>query len=266
MASGLSAVGDTHLYWEESGAGEPVVFVHGFTLDLRMWEPQVLALRQRYRAVRYDQRGFGRSDMPRTGVPYAHHEDLKGLLDHLGVTNAHVVGLSIGAVVALNFAIVHADAVRSLTLVDASGLDGFPFPTEIEQTFRDIGVAAAAGDLNGAKAAWTRCAWIQPALDNRACEATMRAMLSSYTGWHWTNKNPARPLDPGTSKRLAEVRAPTLVIVGASDLPYNHQIAETLARQIAGASHEVIAHAGHMANLENAEAFNTRLLEFLQRC
>jgi 3-oxoadipate enol-lactonase len=163
MHSGLAAVGDTHLHWQESGAGDPLVFIHGFTLDSRMWAPQVRALCARYRVIVYDQRGFGRSDMPVVGVPYTHHDDLAGLLDHLGVPNAHIVGLSVGAVFALNLALVHPARVCSLTLLDTSGMDGFAFPPDIQQTFQDVGAAAKAGDLGAAKAVWMRGAWLEHA-------------------------------------------------------------------------------------------------------
>lgn len=86
---------NTRLFCEVAGMGQAVVLLHGFTLDLRMWDDQFLPLAQQFRVVRYDLRGFGRSALP-TNAPYSHFEDLKALLDHLGIIQAHLVGLSKG--------------------------------------------------------------------------------------------------------------------------------------------------------------------------
>src|SRR5437016_3882998 len=84
------------LYAVEEGASDPVVLIHGLTLDHRMWEPQVGPLAQHYRVIRYDLRGFGQSSDPRKGVPYHDRVDLEALLDALMIETAHLVGLSRG--------------------------------------------------------------------------------------------------------------------------------------------------------------------------
>jgi 3-oxoadipate enol-lactonase len=111
-------VNDTHLCWEMAGQGQTVVLLHGFTLDSRMWDDQFLALAQHFQVIRYDLRGFGRSAVP-TAAPYAHEADLAGLLDQLGIAQAHLVGLSKGGAVALNFALTYPRRTASLVLIDA---------------------------------------------------------------------------------------------------------------------------------------------------
>ena len=94
VQSGLAEVNDTCLYYEVAGTGPPLVLIHGFTLDTRMWDDQFEAFSKHYRVVRYDMRGYGQSALPVLGEDYSHVDDLRALLDHLGITKTHVIGLS----------------------------------------------------------------------------------------------------------------------------------------------------------------------------
>ena len=125
--TGRVAVDGGTLYYEARGSGPAVVLLHGGGLDLGMWDPQVEPLARSFRVIRYDARGHGRSTA-RMG-PYSTLEDLRRLLDHLGVARAHLVGLSMGAGVALDFAINHPERVSKLALVSTSGPPpGVPIP------------------------------------------------------------------------------------------------------------------------------------------
>src|SRR5262249_42601880 len=132
--------------------GDPVVFLHGFGLDARMWEPQFKDFERSLQVIRYDLRGFGRSSLPPT-APYAHEDDLMALLAHLGVARAHVVGLSMGGRMALRFALAYPDATRSLVLAE-SALDGHKWSAEWQARWSEICETAKAGDLDGAKHRW----------------------------------------------------------------------------------------------------------------
>src|SRR6185436_13829592 len=92
--SGFAAINGGRLYWEAAGEGEPLVFIHGFTLDTRMWDDQWDVFAARYRVIRYDVRGFGQSTVP--DGPFSHQDDLRALMDYLGVDRFHLVGLSMG--------------------------------------------------------------------------------------------------------------------------------------------------------------------------
>ena len=120
-SSGFVDVGGTSLYYEVAGAGAPVVLVHGFGLDRRMWDEQVDVLAERFTVVRYDLRGFGRSNAER--VEFWPTEGLRALLDFLKVERATLVGLSLGGIVAADFASEHPERVERLVLV-GSGLRG----------------------------------------------------------------------------------------------------------------------------------------------
>jgi 3-oxoadipate enol-lactonase len=112
---------------QESGDGPAVVLVHGFGLDMRMWDPQAGPLAERFRVVRYDCRGFGASGPFDPGVAYTHAGDLAALLDHLAIGDAVLVGLSFGGRVVLETALAAPARVRRLVLLTRF-LAGLPVP------------------------------------------------------------------------------------------------------------------------------------------
>jgi 3-oxoadipate enol-lactonase len=124
VQSGFAEVNGTRLYYEIVGRGSHLVLIHGFTLDTRMWDDQFEAFSQHYRVLRYDARGFGKSALPVQGESYSHREDLKALLDHLKVSQAFILGLSMGGRTAISFTLEYPEVVRALIPVDAV-LGGF---------------------------------------------------------------------------------------------------------------------------------------------
>src|ERR1700680_2944693 len=147
VTTGIAAVNGTHLYYEMAGNGPPVVLIHGHGLDTRMWDEQFEAFAHRYRVIRYDVRGFGRSEIP-SATAFSDADDLRSLLEHVGAQTAHVIGLSMGGRIALHYALEYPAATRSLLLVD-SALDGHKWSAQfvassaaIEERARGAGVAA----------------------------------------------------------------------------------------------------------------------------
>jgi pimeloyl-ACP methyl ester carboxylesterase len=238
-----------------------VVFLHGFGLDLRMWESQAAALADHFMVIRYDMRGYGRSSLPTT-EPYSHSDDLAALLAHLGVDSAHIVGLSAGGRNALRFAMAFPKIVRSLTLAD-SALDGFAWSADWQGRWNAIANQAKSGDLQGAKRMWLEHPLFAPAREQPALASRLSDMVYDYSGWHWINADPGlAPASPAIS-RLASVGNRTLVVCGDRDLPDFQDIAATLVAGIPGATRVAIPGAGHMANMEAPAAFNDALLHFL---
>lgn len=121
--SGRAHVKGTRLYFEVAGSGPAAVLLHGFSLDTRMWDDQFDVLAREFRVVRYDQRGFGKSDVP-TDEPYSGVEDLRSLLDYLAIETPHVIGLSLGGGLAIDFALTQPAMVDSL-IVAGSNLSGY---------------------------------------------------------------------------------------------------------------------------------------------
>jgi 3-oxoadipate enol-lactonase len=261
MQAGLAAVNGTELYYEVAGQGTPIVFVHGFSLDRRMWDDQFEALSPRHRVIRYDIRGFGKSALP-AGSAYRNCDDLRALLDYLEAPLAHVVGLSMGGVAALHHALEYPAATRSLVLVDTA-LDGHPWMDEWDQS---LDVIEAYAKRSGAKAGNER--WLNHELfasvrERPEVRARLEQIVGDYSGWSWVNDSPAQGIDPRSIARLHEIDAPTLVIVGERDLPDFQIIASTLADGIPNARKVVIKAAGHMSNMEQPAEFNSIVSAFL---
>ena len=250
----------TGLYYEVSGSGDPVVLIHAFSLDRRMWAPQISALQRRFRVIRYDLRGHGNSAAP--SEPYAPHDDLRSVLDTLGIDRATLVGLSAGSTLAIDFAIAYPDRVRKLVLA-SPGLNGHvPSPplTWTQPVFQ----AAGRGDTEDAAKLWAATP-IMAVHGDPAAAATVKALVMSNLRLWTFRTNPARPLTPPAIARLSEIKSPTLVVLGEKDLPHIKEVADLLARGVSGARLVTIRDAGHIVNLDAADAFNKLVASFLSQ-
>jgi 3-oxoadipate enol-lactonase len=262
MPSGLLRVPGAELWVETAGAGPPVILIHGFTLDSRLWEAVIGPLSAGHTVVAYDVRGFGRSSVPRE--PYAHRDDLRALLDAKKLDRVALVGHSVGSHQALEFALAYPDRVERLALVGPSVLAGVPFPPDINAAFAAMAEEGKKGSVEAAKAIWREVGWFLPARERPEVAASLDAMLQSYSGWHFSNQNPAIPLEPPPGDRLAEIRVPALIVVGERDLPYNHEIAGRLEQQIPDARKVVLPGIGHMVPMEAPDALSAELKRFLE--
>lgn len=261
--TGFAEVNGTRLYYEVEGSGQPLVFIHGFTLDTRMWDHQFDEFAKHYRVIRYDARGFGRSGA--IAGAFSTADDLRALLAQLGVKQAHVVGLSMGGRYAVDFALRYPETVSSLVLVD-SGLGGQPVPGVAKPLGLSI-EAAKKGDMAEAKRLWLAHPLFVPASEQPKVAAELKRMVDDYSGWHFTQGLGAQeqPMQPPAAQRLGEIKAPTLVVVGARDLPDLLAIADKFAKEIPGARMVVIQNVGHMSNMEAPAEFNRVVLDYLAR-
>jgi pimeloyl-ACP methyl ester carboxylesterase len=265
VESGFADVNGTRLHYEMSGEGPPMLLLHGFTLDRRMWRPQVEGLSSRFRVVAYDARGFGRSAMPVVGAPHRHCDDAAALCEHLRLGAVIAVGHSIGAHQLLELAIARPDLVRAYASLNGSGLASVPFPQDVLAMFGAIRAAVKSDGIDAAKRIWSRAEWFAAPRERPEVAGALDAMLAEYSGWHWQNDNPATGLAPPAAERLAEVRVPALVVHGERDLAYNDAVARALAEGIRGATMLRLPRAGHMANLEEPAAVNEALVALAAR-
>jgi 3-oxoadipate enol-lactonase len=262
--TGLAKVNGTQIYYEAFGTGPALLFLHGFTLDHRMWSPQVAELAKTFRVVSYDARGFGQSALPGTEA-YRHYEDAAALCDHLGLTRVVAIGHSIGGHQLLELALSRPDLVAGWVSIGLSGLAGIPFTDDIMKVFGAVRQAAREESIEAAKKIWSRGGWFAPARERPAVAHDLDRMLDDYSGWHWTHDNPAKGLEPPVGKRLAELRAPALAIMGGRDLPYNHAVRDAMLAQVAAATVLDLPQASHMANLEEPDAVNRAIAAFARK-
>jgi pimeloyl-ACP methyl ester carboxylesterase len=255
MSKGTLSYNNGQIYYETIGSGEVIVFVHGFTLDNTMWHAQVKFFSKDYRVITYDARGFGKSSVPER--PYDHAADLHALLEHLKIEQAHVVGLSMGGRIAVNFALTHPNAVRSLTLIDAA-LDGYE--SEV-----DWNVQAKEQGLEKAKENWLKHELFTTTQKQPEVIAALRSTIEKYSGWHWLHHDLQSRANTHARDRLREITKPALVIVGEDDLTYFHNIANVLATGISGAQKAIVPKTGHMVNMEAPDELNNLLADFITK-
>jgi pimeloyl-ACP methyl ester carboxylesterase len=259
-----AAINGVDLYYEAAGDGFPLVLVHGGGVDARMWDDQVGPFAERYRVVRYDLRGAGRSGW--VDAPYSHRDDLAGLLDHLGAERAVVVGLSLGGAVALDFALAYPERAATLVLA-ASGLGGYAYPDEVSQPFVPLFDALRAGDLAHARELCLAHPLYRETVRHPTAGPRLREMTAGYA---FADRSRARavfdrPLEPPAAARLGELRCPTLEVEGDREYPPVLAVADALAGGIAGAERVTLQGPSHMPNMEAPEEFNRAVLDFLGR-
>lgn len=260
-ARGFAEVNGTRLAYEVTGHGTPVVLIHGFTLDQRLWDDQIAAFAAVHRVVRYDLRGFGRSAPPRPGESYTHADDLRALMTYLGIQQAAVVGLSLGGWVALEFTLTYPHNVSHLVMVDAA-LREYGSNPEIGEF---IGPLYATGrtDVAAAKTMWLAHPLFAVTQSLPDAAPRLAAMVGDYSGCHWAYDDPHPPLVPPAFRRLHELHVPTLVLIGEYDHSFFHETADFLAAGIPGVRNSVISHAGHLPNMDEPAEFNRLVLDFL---
>ena len=251
---------DARIQVDVHGTGEPVLLLHGLALDQRMWDDQIAQLRERYRVVRVDLLGFGKSSAVRG--PYSHAGLLAALIDRLGMGAVHVVGHSMGGRIAAELVQSRPDTARSLTLV-CSDIAGLPFKT-LGPLFGKI-FETGRHDIGAAKRLFLETEAFQSLRRNPAAFAHLRRMVDEYSGWLFAHirENPELRPAPATAEALGDFRLPALVMTGELDAIDFREIADQVVRRVPGARKHEIANAGHLPNLEQPDDFNAKLLEFL---
>jgi pimeloyl-ACP methyl ester carboxylesterase len=258
------------LYYEEVGAGRPIVFVHEFAGDARSWRPQVQCFARRYRTVAFNARGYPPSDVPDDPAAYSQDiavEDIRGVLDHLRIDRAHVVGLSMGGFAALHFGLRHPDRALSLVVAGAGygsvKADTEKFRKDAELTARrieDDGMEKAAEFY--AKGP-TRVQFIDKdpvgwrEFHAQLASGSARGHALTLRGIQMT-----RPSVFDLGDRMEKLEVPTLIMTGDEDEPCLEPNV-FMKRTIPTAGLVVIPKSGHTINLEEPEAFNRALLDFL---
>lgn len=251
------------LAYDDQGRGLPVVFLHAFPFNRRMWQPQAAALADRFRIVTVDLRGHGESDAPLwhyTLETYA--DDVAALLDHLAIERAVLVGLSMGGYLSFAFHKKYGGRVSGLVLADTRAEADKPqaaaWRFALAQRAYQEGAKAVFADM-GPKL-------LSPAAyaNNRGLVRQVEELVLSAPVSGIVCDLMAMAERPDSVPHLAEIACPALVLVGAEDQLTSPEENRRIAEGIQGATFEVLPEAGHMSNLEQPEAFNSALAAFLK--
>ena len=261
MTLGMLPVDDGELAYEISGEGSPIVLLHGGFLTGDTWDAQVALLERSHTAIRYDARGHGRSSTPTK--PFSHHEDLRQLLAGLDIPRASLVGLSQGARTSIDFAIAHPELVDRLVLV-APGISGMTFhdPFVLEQLAKLGAVTDIAQAVECVLRMWVDGPHRAPeAVDPEVRELCRGLMTDNALRHGATSQRFVTEL--GAIDRLAELRAPTLVLVGDLDSSDIHGVVDLVAAESPKVRKLVVPGAAHMVNLDHPETFDREMSAFL---
>lgn len=262
--TGIAEVNGTKLSYEMAGKGKVVVLIHGGLADSRLWDDQFKEFAKHYRIIRYDLRGFGKSAVPAT--PFSHVEDLYALLKFLKVDKASFVGVSLGGIIAIEFALTHPEMVESLVL-SASGLRGYQ-GVKNEKALAAYKAAEEPGGMEKAIALWLEHPFFATARNNPSYQRRMRQMLADNFKYWGPTPQPIVvnwPTQQPSLARLSDIKARTLIIVGDQDFQNILAIADILKEKIAGAQKVVIPGASHHLNMEKPKEFNKLVLGFLSK-
>ena len=253
------------LYLQQQGVGAPLVLMHGWTLDHRMFEPQVSHLSEHFHVITYDRRGFGRSTMPPDLGPEL--DDLDCIADALSLDTLHLLGMSQGGRLALRYAVSRPQRLRSLILqgavVDGLAADG---PERENVPFFEYAELARSGQLEVMRQRWSQhpLLALRPELDE--AKRLLDDILNDYSGADLLNFSPemfATSLD--VQGELARLQVPTLILTGALETVRLRAHAKKLLELIPDSREVVFAHSGHLSNMSEPALYNEQVIGFCNK-
>lgn len=238
------------IFYDVQGSGPAVLLSHGYSATSQMWARQVEALRDRYRVITWDMRGHGESDSPGDQALYSEEAtcgDMAGILRELGIGKAVIGGLSLGGYMSLAFNVRYPEMVSALMLFDTG--PGYKNPVGREGWNKTAEARAIAFETKGLEAL------------GRGAEVRI-AQHRSAAGLAKAARGMLAQFDSRIIESLERIAVPTLVLVGANDEPFLGAT-DYMATKIPGARRVVIPDAGHAANIDQPEAFNAAVEQFL---
>ena len=269
-AAGFAPVFNGQLYYEVAGTGKPILFIHAGVADCTMWDDQFNLFSQYYRVIRYDTRGYGKSRSETT--EFSNRQDIIDLLDHLRVDQVCVIGISRGGQIAIDFTLEHPERVSALVAVSA-GISGFEHhPDNSKQAQHEYELFSRADELWEHKS-YDELADLEVHVWADGPSQTVgraspglrdyirRIVLANYT--RQDGKTTPLQLNPLAAGRLAEIRVPTLVLVGEYDETAALAGADKLEKEIPHARKILIKDTAHMIPMEQSAKFNELVLDFL---
>ncbi|KPL91344.1 alpha/beta fold hydrolase [Herpetosiphon geysericola] len=268
LETGYVAVDGGELYYEAVGSGLPLVFIHAGVADSRMWDAQVAHFSPKYRVIRYDTRGFGRSKTE--AVSFSNRQDLLAVLDHCKVDRAILIGNSRGGSIAIDSTLSFPDRVKGLVVL-GSGLGGFgseEIPPDLVEPIGKMQAAQEAKDwalLAELEARFWADGPNQPAgrADNAVYEVVRSMTYENYI--NQPVEAAAQPLDPPAIGRLAEIQVPLLIFIGLLDEADCVEAAKYMAEHVTNAQYVAFPDVAHMVSLEKPQEFNRIIDEFIDR-
>ena len=264
--SGFVEVEGGRLFHEVAGEGPGVVFVHPGLWDSRTWDGHFERFAERYRVLRYDLRGYGRSSRLEPGRPYSHVDDLVAVMDAVGMEGGALVGCSMGGAIEIDVALEHPERVTALVLAssDLSGFEDLTPDEEAEWTALQtpVGEAVEAGELERAQELRMRI-WAPMGTEDPAGSRIRRIAFDNLHELTM-DESGAAMLDPPAIDRLEQIRVPTLVLPADHDPLWLRRVSRLLAERIPATRLVEIPDTDHVLNMRRPADFDDVVLSFLE--
>ncbi len=267
MVAGKIQVNDADIYYEDTGKGLPLVFIHAGYMDSRMWDNLTAVFSSEYRVIRYDVRGYEKSS--KVTKAYSDAEDLKSLMEKLGVQEAVLIGVSNGGRIALDFAVTYPHMVKALIPVD-SGLKGYqPSGPEEEKLWENITIDEEKYLRLRSEGKFREAAEIDVDFWSNATVGELRESLLNIAEENvFTDETDpdifqVSPTPPAFEK-LNSLKMPVLIIVGSRDTPPLIAMSKRYHQLIKGSKFLVIEGADHLPSITRPEEFRNAVFDFLR--
>lgn len=258
--------GGGQIYYEAVGEGTPVILLHGHTLDLRMWDPQVKPLLEAgYRVIRPEMRGYGHSSKQQPGQQFTHLDDMMTVMDSLHIAKAHVVGLSMGSFVASEMVAMHSDRLLTATLASGN-IRNMPGPStpfdSLELARKDSVIAQnLAQGIDKWKEEWTEKLVSGGGSNREAIRESVTQQVNDWDGWQLVNREMRNyyGYEAWDTLKARQPEIPVLILSGENEGKGKNPMLQYLpnSRQV------IIPDCGHMSNMERPEEFTKLVLEQL---
>ena len=252
------------IYYESVGEGTPVILLHGHTLDLRMWDPQVKPLLEAgYRVIRPEMRGYGHSSKQQPGQQFTHLDDMMTVMDSLHIAKAHVVGLSMGSFVASEMVAMHSDRLLTATLASGN-IRNMPGPStpfdSLELARKDSVIAQnLAQGIDKWKEEWIEKLVSGGGSNREAIRKSVAQQVNDWDAWQLVNREMRNyyGYEAWDTLKARQPEIPVLILSGEKEGKGKNPMLKYLpnSRQV------IIPDCGHMSNMEKPEEFTQLILE-----
>ena len=257
-ASGNLDVGGSKIYYETRGSGPAIVLLHDGLLSSVTWDEVWQQLTSKYEVIRYDRRGYGRSELP-TGS-YSSTEDLLKLLSYLNVQQTVLVGSSSGGALAIDFAIEHPWMVDGLFLIGPV-LHGMQYTEQFRERANRNNEPMQRDDIKAVARNWSEDKYLIAGPNEKARSKIYDSLIGNAGKLKFDNRF-EQQLSPPASGRLAEIKTPTFILEGDADMAGVHAHGDAIKAGVSESTLEVVKGAGHLVQLEKPDEVVKRLEEF----
>ena len=260
-------IGQAQLYCEELGTGEPVIFIHGHSLNRDMWDLQFFEFAKNYRAIRYDIRGYGYSSPQKEGKQFTHAEDLRALMDSLKISKAHIIGLSLGGYIGADMLGWFPERIESAVLASGN-IRPLPKPSipmdEKESAQRDMEIAALKKKgIDAMKREWFSGLIKSGGTNKEQMRHPLWSMIYQWDAWQPLHKE-ARVIAGGDAYDKLKLNKPTIPVLIVEGQSENNSYSDSpdILNYLPNGQLIVLENCGHMLNMEQPDIFNNAITEF----